>query len=326
MERLKPITQEQLDAVCAFNKTLMTTFLSDSTELSPTTRKSYESSLRVWFTWIKDYCGNKPHIEIKPLDYKRFQNWIMARGCSSSDSNGKRAAISSLNSFIETYFLDDYPLFRSFITRNIKRPPTVFVNEKKPLTKAEFNNLVEILKKRGEWQKAAYVLFTFDTACRRAESRNLLKNVVDAKPIVKEKDGRVIKIYQTHPIRCKGRGEAGKVRRLMFGETTMEALKWWLSVRGQDDCPYMFITKRGGVKRASRTVFNHWAANDFTEIVGRRFYPHLLRISKATVLSQEDGLDSKKIQKHLGHDNLATTEGYIVRDDSDDLDELFFVP
>lgn len=333
LEKLQQVTSEEWSLVNDFNRNILEDFIINNPELSQKTRRSYESNLRIWFVWVKDYLGNKSQLDIKPLEYKKFQNWMLNRGCSSSDVNNKRAAISSLNSYIEIYYSDDYPLFRNFINKSIKRPPKAYVNEKEPLTKDEFAHLIEVLTERGEWQKIAYLVFTLDTGCRREESRQLLKNVVNANPIKKTKhfvdeDGNMkettIVYYQTHPIRCKGAGDAGKVRRFAFSEHTMQVLKKWLKFRGEDNCEYMFVTNYGGeVHQVSETLFNTWAKNTFSEIIGRRAYPHQLRASRATQLSQEDGVDVKVIQKLLGHENATTTEIYIQRNDTDDIEELY---
>jgi len=326
MKKVKPITPEQWNSVCEFNKSIMRAFLSDATELSSATHKGYESSLKVWFIWVLENLNNKSHLDVKPLEYKRFQNWMLNRGCSPYDIFNKRSAISSLNNYIEVYFQDQYPMFRSFINKSIKRPPKRDLHEKIPLTKAEFNNMIEILEGREEWQKAAYLKFTLETGCRRAESRQLLKDVINAAPVVKEKDGKRAVFFQTSQIRCKGPGTDGKVRRFMFGQSTMDALVKWVHARGADTSPYMFVNKIGGrAQQVSETCFNSWAANDFSKILGRRCHPHLLRTSRSQQLC-EDGVDIKKIQKLLGHSSYITTENfYIVRKDSDDLDDLYVV-
>jgi len=324
MKKLEPITPSVWDGVCDFNKELLTNFLADSTELSEKTRKAYESNLRIWFVWVKDNLSNKRQIDIKPLEFKRFQNWLVARECSSSDCANKRAAISSLNNYIEIYFSDDYQMFRNFINKSIARPAKVNKHVKVPLTKAEFDNLIESLAEKQEHQKIAYLVFTHDTGCRRAESRQLLKNVVDSKPIVKEKGDKKVVYYLTNKIRCKGRGDLGKVRQFAFSEATMQVLKKWLEARGVDDCPFMFVHKVcGKVKQVNDTTFNTWASNTFTKIVGRRVYPHLVRSSRATQLVVDEGVDIKVAQKLLGHESSTTTELYVVRDDSEDLDELY---
>lgn len=330
MKRLDAVTQEQWEGVNEFNRNLVESFLSDSVELSPKSKKAYESNLKIWFVWVKDNLNNKRQIDIKPLEYKRFQNWMVNRGCSSSDTNNKRAAISSLNGYIEIYYHDDYPTFRNFINKSIKRPPKNIVREKIPLTKEEFRHLVDVLQERNEYQMAAYVLFTFDAGCRREESRQLTKDIITFEPVIKKKvvkgdNGEEteveVKMFYTRPIRCKG----GKVRKLVFGEEAMEAMKKWLEVRGNDDCPYMFVTKYGGiVRQIGETTFNNWFTNVISPIVGRPLHPHSLRASRATQAVVEDGKDVESVRQLLGHEDSSTTMNfYIVRDDDEAVDDLF---
>lgn len=337
MKKLNQITDgEWDDTVCEFNKSILQDFLDNSAELSSKTLKAYKSNLRIWFVWVRDNLNNKRQIDIKPLEFKRFQNWLINRGCSSSDIINKRAAISSLNNYIEVYYEDEYPTFRNFINKSIKSPPKAFVHEKKPLTKAELSNMVSALEEREEWQKLAYLLFTFSTGCRRAESRQLTKDVINAESTVRTKvvvneDGveedREVVTYCTKPIRCKGAGETGKVRRLTFDQRAMDAMKKWIEVRGgleADDCPYMFATKSNGqYVQVSETCFNSWAKSTFEPLLGRRFHPHLLRESRATQAVVEDGKDINVVKNLLGHNSSETTEIYVIRNDDENVDDLF---
>lgn len=334
MQKLPPITDDEWKQVDDFNKFIWNDFLTNSTELSPKTLDAYYSNLRIWFIWVKDNLGNKNQVDIKPLEFKRFQNWMVNRGCSSSDCANKRAAISSLNNYILVYYEEDHPTFRNFINKSIGRPVKAFVHPKEPLTKEEFNNLIIKLTEMEEWQKIAYLKYTLETGCRREESRLLLKSVADLSPTVKEKtvidengiEGkRQVLFYTTQLIRCKGKGSVGKQRRMRFSQDTMDAFKKWLEVRGNDDCPFMFVTKYGGkINQVSETTFNGWSNNVFEKIVGRRIHPHLFRESAATQMVVEDGKDIKMAQRLLGHESSETTEIYVIRDDSDDLDELFY--
>lgn len=323
MQKLNHITEDEWNEVCEFNKTILEDFLVNSAELSPKTRTAYQSNLRIWFVWVKDHLGNRSQTEIKPLDFKKFQNWLLNRGCSSADINNKRAAISSLNNYIEVYYESEYPMFRNFINKSIKRPPKAFVHEKQPLTKSEYEHLIAVLTEREEWQKIAYLRFTFETGCRRAESRQLTKDTILLNPSVRASTN----VYQTKPIRCKGAGELGKVRRLTFGQDAMDAMRKWIDVRGGldgDDCPYMFVTKRDGkYAQVSETCFNGWAKDVFAEIVGRRFHPHLLRESRATQAVVEDGKDINAVKNLLGHESTETTQIYVVRNEDEDVGELF---
>lgn len=336
MQKLNHITEQEWGEVCEFNRFIWKDFIENSAELSPKSKKAYYSNLRIWFVWVKNNLNNKKQIDIRPLDFKKFQNWMINRGCSSADIYNKRAAVSSLNNYIEVYYEAEYPTFRNFINKSIKRPPKEFVHEKEPLTRAEFEHLIAVLTEREEWQKIAYLQFTFETGCRRAESRQLTKDAINLTPIVKKRtvvgdDGvdteEETVVYQTKPIRCKGAGETGKVRKLVFGQTAMDALKKWVEARGglgADDCEFMFVTKQNGkYAQVGETCFNEWASSTFTEIVGRRFHPHLLRESRATQAVVEDGKDIHSVQKLLGHNDSSTTEIYVIRHDEDDVDDLF---
>ena len=130
--------------------------------------------------------------------------------------------------------------------------------------------------------------------------------------------------YHTSEIRCKGRGKVGKPRRLQFDQEAMDALKKWLEVRGEDDNPYVFITKKGlEVKQISGDTFNLWCNTIFESIVGRRVHPHLFRESRCTTLVVEQGKDIKIAQRLLGHNSSETTEIYVIRKDNDASDEAF---
>lgn len=327
MQKLERVTELQWSKVNPENRKLLEDFLFNSVELSEKTRKIYESNLKIWFVWVKDNLNDKKQVEIKPLEYKKFQNWMVNRGCSSSDVNNKRAAISALNNYIEIYYGDEYPTFRNFINKSIKRPPANAVREKVPLTKEEFRSLVRALQEREEYQLLAYVLFTFETGCRREESRQLTKDVIFTEPHIKQRprtdgcENGEVKIYYTKPIRCKG----AKVRRLAFGEEAMTALRQWVEHRGNDNCPYMFVAKYGGgVKQVSETTFNQWFKNVISPIVGRPLHPHSLRASRATQAVVEDGKDIEAVRRLLGHEDQSTTLNYyVVREDNDDVDDLF---
>ena len=163
----------------------------------------------------------------------------------------------------------------------------------------------------------------------------MLKEVVNYEPkrkivTIVDEDGKEQEVesvsYKTHEIRCKGRSAAGKVRKLQFGQDVMDALKKWLEVRGDDDCPYMFVvkTKDGSkVRQIGYSAFNDWCINEFSEIVGRRTTPHNFRRSRATNLVCYDHRALETAQKLLGHESSETTQMYVIREDTEDADEAF---
>lgn len=231
---------------------------------------------------------------------------------------------------------DEMPTFRNF-TIGLKVVKTGYVHEKVPLTPDEYVALCEELERREEWQKLAYVVFSYSTGCRRAEARQLLKEVVDypakeKKIKIIDEDGKEVEAisrqYQTHTIRCKGASIQGKQRKLKFGEDAMHWLKKWVEVRGDDDCPYMFVVKKkdgSETRQVGEGIFNDWCSGLFTQIVGRRVHPHLMRESRATNLVVYEHKSAEVAQKLLGHNDVSTTKNhYIIKsDENDESDEAF---
>jgi integrase len=336
MERLDPITEEQWKSCNEFNRELRDNFINDSTELSDKTLKSYYSNLTIWFNWVREHLDNKRQVDIKPREFLRYQNWLLNKEHSSSDITNKRAAISSLNNYIVVYYSDEYPTFHNFINKSIKKPEKAFVHDKVPPTREEMGIMIDTLEKsdyKYKKQYIAYLKFTFETGCRRAETRQIMRDIVDT-PLtvktVKTKDENGVEIekeakyYLTPKIRCKGHGKTGKIRQLKFSDYSMDAFKEWLAERN-DDCPYMFVSNyEKETKQVSEGTFNRWANKIFTPILGRRFHPHCLREAAATdiVLCQGKSIETAKAL--LGHESSETTRIYICGiDEESESDELF---
>jgi integrase len=322
-EKLKEVTEQEWNQVDDFNKQITFEFLEQG-HLSPHTLSQYKSALRIFFRWVYDNCQNKSITDLKPKDALRYQNFLINRELSSSGIKLKRSAVSSLCGYIELYYADEYPLFRNIYNKKIPNPPKTLKNEKKPLTNEEFDLLLKTLEEKEEWQMLAYVMFSYSSGCRRAESRQLLKEVADYE-YIKDKDGNYKNYYLTNEIRCKGRGREGKRRKLQFSDEAMSTIKKWLEIRGEDDCEFAFVTKTkdGKVSQISASTFNYWCSEIFTKIVGRRVHPHQLRSTRATHLVTISGKDIKSAQKLLGHESSDTTELYVIKEGDDDIDDAF---
>lgn len=314
------------------NKMFIEEFLQQQQHLSPATIRQYESGLKIFAKWVHDFCipkGKKKITQLKPRDALKYQNWLIDKELSPNAVKFKRSAVSTFCNYIEVYYgeEDEYKNFRNIFTKAIPNVAKSNVKEKIPLTSKEILVIIKELTKREDWQKLAYVLFTYSTGCRREESRQLLAEVGTYE---KHKDSKGIgkEYYVTHNIRAKGRGKAGKIRKFQFDDKAMLAINKWIEFRKtqveNDECPYLFARKtKEGYKQVSANTFNLWC-NEFSKILGgKAVHPHLFRSSRATNAVVEDGLDIKVVQKLLGHESSQTTEIYVVRDDSNDLDGLF---
>jgi site-specific recombinase XerC len=332
-EKIKAVTKLEWESINSENREMVEAYLDSLVDLSEQTLKQYKSSIKIYFRYIKEQCSDIPFYNIKSRDYIKYQNMLSKLGMSSSGVAFKRSTVSAFNDWVITYYSDLYPTFHNYITKQIKKPPKAFVHKKEPLTEDELNKIIQALEEKGMWQQLAYLTYTYSTGCRRTESRLLLKEVADYDVVVKkrtEKDeeGNDVEIkrkyYITHEIRCKGQGHVGKVRKLKFDERAMHYIKKWLEVRGEDDCPYMFVSKYGGIiKGVSETTFGEWCHNYFEPVIGRRIHPHLFRESRATNLVVYENKDIRTAQSLLGHESSETTQIYVIRDTSEDSDDAF---
>lgn len=335
-KRSDDITPEMWATVNPENREMVEEYLANQAELAIKTKITYESALKIFFYWVKENLKDKSYLEIKKKEFARYLNWLTNRGLSDSAIRMKKSSVSAFCNYIMMMYEEEYPTFRNF-TVGLKVVKTGYVHEKIPLTPDEYVALCEELERREQWQMLAYLVFSYSTGCRRAEARQLLKEVVNYEPKEKkikivDEDGNeqeaVSKSYQTHTIRCKGASIVGKPRKLKFGEDAMQWMKKWLEVRGEDDCPYMFVVKQkndGSVRQVGEDVFNGWCKRTFAKIVGRRVHPHLFRESRATNIVVYEKKSAEVAQKLLGHNDVSTTKNhYIIRNDElDESDEAF---
>lgn len=316
--KLTIVTEDMWEQVNEFNQEVAEQFLNQL-HLSPHTLKQYRSGVRQFFWWTKKYAMNKPLHKLKARDALGYQNFLIKQGLGSAAIKFKRSVVSSMCGFVELYYEDDYPSFRNIFSRAIPSVPNTKINEKKPLTVDELQNLSDELERREDWQKLAYLWFTYSTGCRRSESAQVKKEVVGYEPA---KEGA--NFYRTHPIRAKGRGLEGKVREFTFDERAMKYMKKWMEVRGEDDVEELFVSRRGSkIAPLQPAAFNDWCREVFAPIVGRRVHPHLFRSSRATNAAVHEGKDINQIAALLGHNDISTTQIYIVDDSKDDVSDLF---
>ena len=321
--KLKPVTEEEWSQVNKVNQQIAKEFLRQS-QLSPNTLKQYQSAVQIFFRWVMQELDNKPLNELKPRHGLSYQNFLVEEGLSPNAVKFKRSVVSSLCGFVEVFMDDEFPTFRNIFNKKVPNVAKTNVREKIPITSEEYKKLCDELEKREEWQMLAFLKFTYFSGCRKSEVHQLLKEVVTYDK-VKDRDGNYKPYYQTHNVRAKGKGREGRLTKLIFDDEVKQALEKWLSVRGDDCCEFMFVTKKknGEVKHIDKSTFNYWASNTFSEILGREIWVHLIRSSRATNIVVEEGKSIEAAQVLLGHSSSETTKIYVVRDHDDDLDELF---
>lgn len=326
------ITDEMWKNVNPFNREKVEEFLLESTHLSKQSQKQYRSVLRIFYYWVYQTLNDKKITEIKKKDFMRFQNFLVRRGMSSNGIKMKRSVVSSLNKYLINFYEDDeeFLTFRNFV-EGVPNPTPNKVYNKIPLTRDEYELIIKTLEEDKKWQLLAAMHFLYASACRRSELYQLRKEIVNYEPmkdkdgnLLKNKDGNEVVMYQTHEVRAKGKGEFGERRKLKFDDKARLAIIKYLEERGEDDNPYLFVTKyQGEIKQISVSTINYWFQEVISDIIGRRVNPHLIRGTRSTHIL-EDGEDIKKAQALLGHKNSSTTDSfYDLRQNKDDLTDIF---
>ena len=316
MRKGKYFDEKKWEQVNPDNKYFMNEFLDNKRELSPASLRQYQTSLQIFFLWVLEHARNTFFVELKKRDVLKYQNWLIDQGINSNTIKFRKSAVSSLCNYMTTYYDEEYPTFRNIVT-GVESPQGEKVHKKEPLTLDELELLRKTLAEKEMWQQLAFLEIAYSTGGRRAEIGQLKKEIVDYE---KNEKG----FYNTHDVRAKGKGITGKIRQLSFSEEAKDAIAKWLEVRGEDECEYIFVSKREGeIQQVNETTFNYWCSSTFTEIVGRRVHPHLLRSTRATHLVTVQGKDINSARNLLGHESSQTTEIYVVRDESESLGDCF---
>ena len=305
---------------------LVDDFLEQQSHLSDQTLKQYRSSLMIFLKWNHDKNRNKELTELKPRDGLRFQNYLLNKGLGTSAIKLRRSTVSSFYGYLEVFWSDEYPDVRNIYSKAVPSVGSIKKKEKEPLTLNEIAKITGALEEKEEWQKLAYFWFSIGSGARREEVRQVLKEVAHYDKFVK--DGEEKNYYLTNKVRAKGKGREGKVRRHYITEEAMEYIQKWVRFREDnydfDDNEHLFVTVNVSgekVNQISASTFNVWC-NEFSEYIdGKRVHPHLLRTTRATLLSDE-GVDIRAIQKLLGHEDASTTSIYIISD-NDEIDDIF---
>jgi integrase/recombinase XerC len=109
-------------------------------------------------------------------------------------------------------------------------------------------------------------------------------------------------------------GKGGKERMVPIGSTAVEALRVYLTrrgeliKRGESPPPYLFLNYRGG-RLTARSVARTITTYRLRRGIVKETTPHTLRHSFATHLL-DAGADLRGIQELLGHVSLSTTQKY----------------
>ncbi|RYI30614.1 site-specific integrase [Bacillus infantis] len=317
--RLPEVTPAMWNEVDEEHRNLVQEFL-EVNQFREKTRKQYTSSLRQFFFWIHNSLNGKKLYKITKRDFLRYVSFLSNRGMSSSGIGLKKAAVSSLNNYIENVVAEDdenYATFRNF-TRGLPAIPKTQTYEKVKITREEFELMIETLREDENYLGMAWLATAFNVGARRAEIVKFKSEILD----YKMPDGQSYVL--SHTIFGKGRGE-GKPLQYMINTEALEYMKLWVEKRGYDH-EYIFTTRYNGEeKQMAEGWADYFCSDVLSDILGRRINPHIFKASAITYLLEVKKIPIELVSKFVAQHNdiSTTTRHYDLRDFEEEKNQIF---
>lgn len=321
-DRAKPlpeVTDEMFESCNPHNVELVKEYLATSNTLSKETLKQYKSGMYQFTYYLKQNLMDKPFYKVSKRDFKRYMSYLVSRGMSSSGLKFKKSAVSAFCSkFVEVLIVEDieeYSTFRNF-TSNVIDIPKNQVYNKVPVSKEEYDLIMETLLEDENYMGACWVAVMFNVGCRRSEAIQFKSEIVNY-----DKKGKTYVL--SHKVRGKGKSESGKIIEYMIPDEALKYINLWLEKRGYEH-EYIFTTKYNGeTHKMSKGWANDFCTNVISDIVGRRINVHLFKSSCITYML-EQGKSMKTVSRYIAqHESVETTAIYDLRSDEEERDGLF---
>jgi integrase len=192
---------------------------------------------------------------------------------------------------------------RDWREENRLKPPKQYTPNKNPLTQ---NEVLKMFKNtENEYKQNAILKILYYGLLRRGELRNLNLEDID---------------YQRNKIRINA-GKGNKYATINLHPDAIESVKRYLQIRKPiyEDEKALFLNIYG--KRIGSTeITNILKRTAFKVGIKKNVYPHLMRISGITHLSQK-GINLKIIQQQSRHSDIETLLGYVQPSENEIRDE-----
>lgn len=263
---------------------------------SPATCKAYESDLRAF---VQSLDGRADDLSLRDISTEHIQEFVETlRGLKASTKCRKLDCLS-------TFF--GYVISRGLADRNpvagVPRP-----RGEQPLPKwvppENIRRLEAVM--RGARERAMLLTFVL-CGLRKSESTDLDIANLDE---------------QLTTLRVRGKG--AKERLLPIADSLHNALRDYLEVRPESDCPALFLNQddRRISQQGVQRMMKRWLRD--AGLSGKGYTIHSLRHSFATLLIQNQA-DVRTVQDLMGHSDISSTARYLhadLRDKSEAVDRL----
>lgn len=305
------------------NKQILKDYILEmkSKRRSEKTIYQYVADIKMFFCWSFEEVDNKSILRMKKRDFRRFFLELQDNGASSARINRVQCALRNMLEFC-TNDDDEYEDYEINAMKSIKGLQKEEVREIYFLTDEQIDIIINYLINKKQYQKALYISLSYDSAGRRNEVYQVLKEGFPENKRTNEVQGK-----------------RGKKFKLMYLSRTREIAQMYFDQRGEDNIPEMWIVGKDENKRAAKyeTLYN-WTVS-FRKILEKetgemiKMNPHSFRHS--SLENYENGTHSglkelgipkmelKVLKVLANHSDINTTQGYLKNKDEELLNDVF---
>lgn len=304
------------------NKMLLDDYILEmkSNGKSEKTIYQYTADIKMFYCWCVNNVKNKSILELKKRDFRKFFLYLQENGASAARINRVQCSLRNMLEFASSDEDEyDYPIN---VMKGIKGLQKEEVREIHFLTNEQIEMLLDYLISKKQYQKALYLSLSYESAGRRNEVFQVMKEGF----LENNRTNEVI-------------GKRGKKFRLLYFDRSKEIAKMYFEQRGDDNIPQLWIVGKNENKRPAKyeTLYN-WTVS-FRKILEKltgeyiEFNPHSYRHSALEnysngthyVLKQlgKDKLDLKVLKALANHNSIEITESYLKDRDQELLNEAF---
>jgi integrase/recombinase XerD len=254
--------------------------------LSQNTVKSYKKDIDSFLSWSYN-LDNLNFVNFQEAEINNYISFLFESKLKSSSVNRKISSLKALYLYlIKKNIINNSPVSEIVTPKQEKYLPISMSEDEVDKLLASLDLSIEI-----EVRDKAMIEMLYATGMRISELLNL-------------------KIIDMDINRCvvKVLGKGSKERLIPFGESALEALNSYFSVRKNSTSKEVFLSNRGS--KLSRVAFwkrikIYLSRANLKESIS----PHTLRHAFATHLLNR-GADLRSVQLLLGHSDLSTTQIY----------------
>lgn len=288
---------ELIEQINPENKKLMERFLKNfATKRSPKSVVVYRSNLNIFMCYNILFNNNILFVDIKKRDLMEFFDYCVSElQWGSQRFHQMHSALSSFSTFIETYYDDEYPIFRNLLPK-IEKLPKDTIRKKSVFEKEELDSLMKWLGEINKPQEQCLLAVMMSSGARISELGRFTVSMIDENNTAFEG----LFLETTEEMQVKGRGVNGKsIHRYLIKDLFLPYYNKWLPIRNKimeenNKChDYIFI--KGNGDPATVSTFRSWIEK-WDDVLEKHLYAHSIRHFWTTYLLSV-GLEKEFVQE-----------------------------